>query len=101
MLRRVSLGVLVCAASVHAADPAPAVSGDRVKEAVKYLASDRLEGRGPGDTRGEELTTRYLADEFKKAGLKPLGQKGSYFQPVPLVSVETLRTSKLKAVKGD
>jgi Zn-dependent M28 family amino/carboxypeptidase len=99
MLRRLSLGVLACAASVHAADPA--VSGDRVKEVVKYLASDQLEGRGPGDTRGEELTTRYLADEFKKAGLKPLGEKGSYFQPVPLVSVETSKTSTLKAVKGD
>lgn len=101
MLRRLSLGVLVCAASIHAADTVPAVSGDRVKEAVKYLASDQLEGRGPGDTRGEELTTRYLADEFKKAGLKPLGEKESYFQPVPLVSVETQRTSTLKAVKGD
>jgi Zn-dependent M28 family amino/carboxypeptidase len=99
MLRRMLLGVLACAASVQAADPA--VSGDRVKEAVKYLASDQLEGRGPGDTRGEELTTRYLADEFKKAGLTPLGEKGGYFQPVPLVSVETLKTSTLKAVKGD
>ncbi len=99
MLRRLALGALLCAASLHAADPV--VSGDRVKEAVKYLASDQLEGRGPGDTRGEELTTRYLADEFKKAGLKPLGEKGSYFQSVPLVSVETLRTSTLKAVKGD
>ena len=101
MLRRLALGVLACAASVHAADPPPAVSGDRVKVAVKYLASDQLEGRGPGDTRGEELTTRYLADEFKKAGLKPLGEKGSYFQPVPLMSVETLQTSTLKATKGD
>jgi Zn-dependent M28 family amino/carboxypeptidase len=99
MLRRLAIGVLFCAASVHAADPA--VSADRVKEAVKYLASDQLEGRGPGDTRGEELTTRYLADEFKKAGLKPLGEKDSYFQPVPLVSVETLKTSTLKLVKGD
>lgn len=99
MFRRLALGVLVCAASVHAADQS--VSGEKVKEAVKYLASDQLEGRGPGDTRGEELTTRYLADEFKKAGLKPLGEKGSYFQPVPLVSVETLKTSTLKLVKGD
>jgi Zn-dependent M28 family amino/carboxypeptidase len=99
MLRRLSLGLLLSAASVHAADPG--VSADRVKEAVKYLASDQLEGRGPGDTRGEELTTRYLADEFKKAGLKPLGEKGTYFQPVPLVSVETLKTSTLKLVKGD
>ena len=99
MLRRLALGVFLCAAFVHASDPA--VSADRVREAVKLLSSDQYEGRGPGDTRGEELTTRYLADEFKKAGLKPLGEKGSYFQPVPLVSVETLKTSTLKAVKGD
>jgi Zn-dependent M28 family amino/carboxypeptidase len=101
MHRRLALGLLVCAGTLQAADPVPTVSGDRVREAVKYLASDQLEGRGPGDTRGEELTTRYLADEFKKAGLKPLGEGGTYFQPVPLVRVETLRTTTLKAVKGD
>ncbi|MCU0702772.1 MAG: M28 family peptidase [Fimbriiglobus sp.] len=101
MLRRLALSVLICAAPLPASDPLPVVSGERVRDAVKYLASDQLEGRGPGDTRGEELTTRYLADEFKKAGLKPLGEKGSYFQPVPLVSVETRRTTILKAVKGD
>ncbi len=60
----------------------------RIKADVTYLASDRLEGRGPG-TRGEELTTEYLANEFKKAGLKPLGERGTYLQPVPLVRVVT------------
>src|SRR5438552_4174095 len=38
------------------ADSAPAISADRVKAGVAYLASDRLEGRGPG-TRGEILAT--------------------------------------------
>jgi hypothetical protein len=52
------------------ADSAPEISAGRIKADVAYLASDRLEGRGPG-TRGEILATEYLADEFKKAGLKP------------------------------
>ena len=77
----------------------PELSADRIKADVAYLASDRLEGRGPG-TRGEELATEYLAAEFKKAGLKPLGERGTYFQPVPLVRVVTSPKSTLRATKG-
>ena len=83
-----------------AADGGPDISAERIKAAVAFLASDRLEGRGPG-TRGEFLTTEYLAEEFKKAGLKPLGELGTYFQPVPLVRVVTSPKSTLKALKGD
>jgi hypothetical protein len=78
----------------------PEISADRIKAHVAYLASDRLEGRGPG-TRGEFLATEYLADEFKKAGLKPIGPNGTYFQPVPLVRVVTSPKSTLRAVKGE
>src|SRR3954453_1130999 len=83
-----------------AADPVPELSADRVKAPVAFLASDRLEGRGPG-TRGEALTTEYLADEFKKAGLKPVGERGSYFQPVPLVRVVTSPNATLRAARGE
>jgi Zn-dependent M28 family amino/carboxypeptidase len=82
------------------ADSAPEISADRIKAAVAYLASDRLEGRGPG-TRGEILATEYLADEFKKAGLKPIGVRGTYYQPVPLLRVITSPKSTLRAVKGE
>src|SRR5262249_33727307 len=81
------------------ADRAPEVSAGRIKAHVAYLASDRLEGRGPG-TRGEVLATEYIAAEFKKAGLKPLGKRGTYFQPVPLVRVVTSPKSTLRASKG-
>src|SRR4051812_42814933 len=82
------------------AKKAPEISAERMKAAVAYLASDRLEGRGLG-TRGEILATEYIADGFKKAGLKPLGRKGTYFQPVPLVRVVTSPKSTLRAVKGE
>ena len=70
------------------ADSPPEFSGERMKAAVQFLASDRLEGRGLA-TRGEALATEYIADEFKKAGLKPLGVRGIYFQPVPLLRIAT------------
>jgi Zn-dependent M28 family amino/carboxypeptidase len=98
---------LLCVASSLAAAPlgggadrVPAISADRIKADVAYLASDRLEGRGPG-TRGEFLATEYLADGFKKAGLKPIGERGTYFQPVPLLRVVTSPKSTLRAVKGE
>jgi len=95
------LVALIASAALPAeTDKAPEVSADRVKAHVAYLASDRLEGRGPGTT-GEFLTTEYLADQFKKAGLKPIGERDTYFQPVPLVRVFTSPKSTLQAVKGD
>ena len=38
--------------------------------ALRDLASDLLEGRGPG-TRGGDLATEYIATQFALAGLKP------------------------------
>jgi hypothetical protein len=81
-------------------DRLPEIASERIKAAVAYLASDRLEGRGPG-TAGETLATEYLAAEFKKAGLKPVGEGGTYFQPVPLVRVATSPKATLKATKGE
>jgi Zn-dependent M28 family amino/carboxypeptidase len=81
-------------------DSAPDNSAERIKAHVAYLASDRLEGRGPG-ARGEFLATEYIAAEFKKVGLQPIGERGTYFQPVPLVRVVTSPKSTLRAVKGE
>src|SRR6516225_1729650 len=58
----------------------PATSEARLKRDITYLASDELEGRGV-TTRGINLAADYIAAEFKKAGLKPGGADGSYFQP--------------------
>ena len=99
-LLTVCASALVLAAPARAADPPPALSADRIKADIAYLASDRLEGRGPG-TRGEELATDYLAGEFRKAGLAPRGDRGTYLQPVPLVRVATGPAATLRAAKGD
>jgi Zn-dependent M28 family amino/carboxypeptidase len=64
------------------------IDGQRVSNDIKILASDAFEGRGPA-TPGEQKAIHYIADQFKKAGLAPAGDKGSYFQSVPLRRFET------------
>lgn len=49
-----------------------------IKKNLYYLASDKLEGRAPG-TKGEELASKFIAKKFKAAGLKPGGEKGTFF----------------------
>ncbi len=61
------------------------VSGDDIKNYLSVIANDSLQGRKPF-TIGEEKTIRYLSTEFKKLGLEP-GNKGSYYQDVPMVEI--------------
>jgi aminopeptidase YwaD len=50
-------------------------SMQRLKSHVSYLASDKLEGRQTGSP-GELLSAQYIAQEFKKNGLKLWGKNG-------------------------
>src|SRR5436305_3665001 len=66
----------------------------------RFLASDQLEGRGPG-TRGDKLAEQYIAAQFKSYGLEPAGDKGTYYQRVPLLGLTTGRsTTSLSFTKG-
>lgn len=51
-----------------------------LKKHVSFLASDELEGRRTG-SEGERKAAAYISEEFKKIGLKPSGESGSYLQP--------------------
>src|SRR5438132_6563957 len=76
------------------------ISIERIRADVKYLSSDQLQGRGIG-SRGEEVTVDFIAGQFAKAGLKPAGERGSFFQAVPLVVVTTGPAATLAVSKGD
>src|SRR5712691_1121847 len=64
----------------------PAIDIDAILAHAKVLSSNEYEGRAPG-TKGEELTVRYIEDQFKKIGLKPGNADGTYIQKVPLVGI--------------
>jgi hypothetical protein len=82
------VGVQAPAAETKKQDDIQA-SEARMRQDITFLASDECEGRGPA-TKGLDLAADYIANEFKKAGLKPAGKDGSYFQPF------TMRGAKLE-----
>jgi len=87
---------LTGATSVFAADelalrlePAlEAITPDGLLANIKVLASDEFEGRAPG-TKGEELSIKYITDQFKQIGLKPGNPDGTYTQEVPLAGIKS------------
>src|SRR5918994_451423 len=69
-----------------AARVAAAVSADVLRGHLEFLADDALEGRAPG-TRGGDLAQKYIASQFRRLGLEPAGDSGSYFHRVPIISL--------------
>jgi hypothetical protein len=65
------------------------IDPERIRASVKYLADDKLEGRGPG-TDGDRMAAKYLSDQFASYGLTPAGDNGSWYQKVPLYAVRTV-----------
>jgi Zn-dependent M28 family amino/carboxypeptidase len=97
----IGLFALVCGMAYSGTQQAlPFVSIERIRADVKYLASDQLQGRGVG-SRGEDVAIDFIAQQFEKAGLKPAGDKRTFFQAVPLVMVTTGPTATLAMVKGN
>src|ERR1700742_2651945 len=67
---------------------AAGIDPEKIRAHVRFLASDLLEGRGPGK-RGGQLAAEYIATQVPVAGARPAGNNGTYFQSVPLMAVHT------------
>src|SRR5256885_12394408 len=84
ILRQISLFAVLAATSAFAqSGGAPTrISPTEIDGHLRFLSSDLLEGRAPA-TRADKLTTEYIADQLRGAGVEP-GVNGSYFQSVPI-----------------
>ena len=94
----ISLMALVAGSAAAAAPSDISPSIETMKEVVKEISSDAYEGRAPG-TAGEEKTLSYLVRRFEAIGLKP-GNKGSWFQDVPLVEIAAKNVLPLRFTGG-
>jgi hypothetical protein len=93
------LGCSLLTALTFAADPptvpkdaADAITAADLLKHIKVLASDEFEGRAPG-SKGEELSVKYISEQFKALGLKPGNPNGTYTQEVPLAGITTAPTA--------
>jgi len=80
------MALLCCTAALGESDGDKnrlAVDGDRAKAYVAYLCSDAMEGRA-SCTEGYRKAADWVAANFRRWGLKPAGEDGTYFQKVTI-----------------
>ncbi len=63
-----------------------AIDAEKIRATVKYLADDKLEGRGTGQ-KGGDMAADWIAAQFKSYGLAPAGDNGGYFQNIQFYGV--------------
>ena len=87
-MRRLFLILLIPCALVLAQNPRipkearvgyQSINTNDLSARLHFIASPELEGRET-TTRGQKVAARYIASEFQRLGLKPIGDSGSYFQ---------------------
>jgi hypothetical protein len=72
-----------------------------LKADLFFLSSDDLAGRQSG-TSGDYVATDYIAAQFMRLGLKPVGDNGTYFQTMDLVygDLDRDRTTLVGKIAG-
>lgn len=105
--------IAIATASALAASPAksPAMTADQealverisassLRGHLSFIASDLLEGRGT-PSRGQDLAAEYIAAQYRRAGLEPLGDE-EYFQTANWTYIEpNLAGFSFALKKGD
>jgi hypothetical protein len=71
----------------------------RLQAHIDFLAADQLRGRQPG-TRGYDIAAAYVASQFARAGLAPAGERGSWYQQVPLRRAFLIEDSARMSVRN-
>lgn len=89
------MSVLLLVACFLAAEPAPLapqiqavldhVSANSLRGHLSFIASDLLEGRAT-PSRGLDLAAEYIAAQFRRAGLEPVGDN-EYFQTAEMIEL--------------
>src|SRR5947207_2748149 len=100
MRRQVIAVALVCsmAAPLFPADKKNGgmdlIRSEQLNAWLSYLSSDELEGRNTF-SEGLGLAAAYIAGELKSMGVKPGGDRGSYFQRVAVKGVKSTNRSTM------
>jgi hypothetical protein len=66
------------------------ISASSLRGHLSFIASDLLEGRAT-PSRGLDVAAEYIAAQFRRAGLEPVGDDG-YFQTADMLELETAKS---------
>src|SRR5437773_5069139 len=72
----------------------PAITAADLRQRLYLIADDSLMGRETGSL-GAFKASAYVAAEFRRPGLEPAGDNGTYFQTVPFWNAAIDPTSRL------
>jgi len=64
------------------AQTTPDITTADLEHRLKIIADDSMMGRESG-SKGDFMAANYIASEFRRLGLTPAGEHGTYFQTVP------------------
>lgn len=98
--RAITLAALLALAA-HSQQPLDLIREVDLRADIFFLASPDLGGRQAGSV-GDYVATDYIAAEFMRLGLKPVGDNGTYFQAMELVygSLDPARTTLTGKIAG-
>jgi hypothetical protein len=93
-MRSTCLLLLVGVASPLSAQTAPAIhnaaatiTADDVRHRIEVIADDSMGGRDT-PSPGLDKTAQYVADEFRRFGLRPGGENGTWFQRYRIIRTQ-------------
>lgn len=78
---------------------AAAITTADLQQRLRLIADDSMMGRESGG-KGDDEAAAYVASEFRRLGLEPAGENGTYFQTVPLWRL-TLDSASVLVVGAD
>ncbi len=91
-----------CAACLVAAQAPslPPISPDSLRVHLFALAADSMGGRQTGEL-GDWKAQEWVAAQFAKAGLKPAGENGGFFQVIPFRRIAADLASRISNSSGE
>lgn len=100
-LRLLPFALAAATAAPAQSAPTSSITEHGLAATIRLLSSDLFEGRGVGQ-RGDALARAYVASEFERLGLLPVGASSTYDQPVPILGLTTKVDRELgaKGVRG-
>src|SRR5262245_41251950 len=87
--------VLTSAAQIPATTGVESIRADELRQKLTYLASEKFKGRGNG-TPELNMAAEYIAGVFEKNGLKPVGDRGTYYQHFQIYSSRLGQNNSLR-----